>query len=160
MTISPMTNKTVAAVAALERLCFANPWSLDALESELLNPLATYLVAEEDGQLAGYAGMHCVVDEGYVTNVAVAPAFRRRGVARELMLALEVLCRRRRMVFLSLEVRVSNTGAIALYRGLGYGQAGLRPGYYSHPTEDALLMTKTFEREGRHEDTCVRNLLR
>lgn len=147
MTIEPLSADTVADVAALERLCFSLPWSLSALEGELRNPLAVWLVAKIDDEVAGYAGMHRVLDEACVTNVAVAPARRKAGIARALLLALEGICRREGAAFLTLEVRPSNQTAISLYKGLGFEEAGRRRDYYSHPAEDALLLTKFFAGE-------------
>ncbi len=147
MIIYPMKAKTVPCIAALERLCFSEPWSQASLEAELRNPLATWLVAEIGGQTAGYAGIHQVLDEACVTNVAVDPAHRRKGVGKALMLALENICRREGSAFLTLEVRESNQGAIALYQNLGFEEVGRRKHYYTHPTEDALLLTKFFARE-------------
>ncbi|MGI6403543.1 MAG: ribosomal protein S18-alanine N-acetyltransferase [Oscillospiraceae bacterium] len=147
MTITPMTMEILPQVALLERLCFSQPWSQTALEEELANPCATWLVAKDAGQLLGYAGMHQVLDEASVTNVAVDPAHRRKGVAKTLMLTLEEICRQKGASFLTLEVRASNQNAIALYRSLGFETVGQRKHYYTHPTEDALLLTKFFAGE-------------
>lgn len=147
MHIYPMTVEMLPHIAIQEHLCFSDPWSQASLEEELRNPLSTWLVAEVSGQTAGYAGMHRVLDEACVTDVAVSPAYRRKGVGKALMLALEDICRREGSAFLTLEVRESNLGAIALYRSLGFEKAGRRKYYYTHPTEDALLLTKFFARE-------------
>ncbi len=147
MTIEPMTLDMVPQVALLEQLCFSQPWSQKALEEELSNPLATWLVATDGGRLLGYAGMHRVLDEASVTNVAVDPAYRRKGVAKALLHELEDICRREGAAFLTLEVRASNQNAINLYRSLGFEEVGRRRHYYTHPTEDALLLTKFFVRE-------------
>ncbi len=97
--------------------------------------------------LAGYAGYRAVCGEGYLGNVAVVPALRRRGVGRTLMEALILQAERQNLAFLTLEVRRSNHAAIALYSGLGFRQAGVRPGYYTAPKEDALLLTLYFNGE-------------
>ena len=99
-------------------------------------------MAECGGETAGYAGMHCILDEGYIDNIAVFPAYRRQGIAGALLSALEGCARMRNIRFLTLEVRASNVPAIRLYRGYGYGEVGRRPHYYSRPQEDALLLTK------------------
>lgn len=133
--IVPLHENHVEALAELEKLCFADPWSAQALRDELSNPCARFLVALCDGQIAGYIGCHLVAGEGFVTNIAVFPAYRRRGVARRLLqsaMALPLTC-------LFLEVRASNVAAIALYRSLGFAEDGRRPRFYSHPTEDAVL---------------------
>lgn len=129
---------------ALERVCFGNPWSREAFLEELQNPAAHFIVAEQDGTLAGYAGMSWVLDEGYVFNIAVAPAFRRHGVARALLSTLDTFAQEKRLSFLSLEVRVSNDAAITLYRSCGFLTLGTRPHFYEHPAEDAYIMTKHY----------------
>ena len=91
--------------------------------------------------------MQTVLDEGYIGNVAVRPAFRRRGIADALLDALETLGRERELSFLTLEVRAGNAPAIALYEKNGYAQTGRRPGYYDHPKEDAILMTYYLKQE-------------
>lgn len=140
--IAPMSAETVEAVARLESECFSRPWSLEALRSELQNPLAVFLAAELAGEVIGYAGMHCVLDEGYIANVAVAARHRREGVARALVESLIACGRDKGLRFLTLEVRPSNRAAISLYRGLGFLKAGLRRRFYTDPAEDALLLTK------------------
>jgi ribosomal-protein-alanine N-acetyltransferase len=137
-----MEPRHVADVVLIERACFSQPWSRRMLEGEIENPQAFYLVAEQDGALAGYAGMHGVLDEGYITNVATAPAFRRRGVAGALLTALIAHARTLSLAFLTLEVRVSNAPAVALYEKHGFVPVGVRRQYYRVPREDALLMTK------------------
>ena len=142
--IVPMDRSHIPQIAALERECFSDPWSQAMLEEELFNPQASFLVAEdEEGNILGYAGLHVVLDEGYVDNIAVEPAARRHGVASAL---LDVYCRfgEVNLSFLTLEVRVSNTPAISLYEKQGFQRAGLRKNYYQHPKEDAIIMTRTF----------------
>lgn len=135
--IVPMAEEHLTAVAALERCCFADPWSEDALREELHNPPAHFSVALCDGEVAGYLGCHHIVDEAFITNVAVFPAFRRRGVGRALVQAAQRDAAA--MTRLTLEVRVSNRAAISLYRSLGFAEEGVRPRFYAHPTEDAAL---------------------
>ena len=143
----PMDRSHLSGVAELERLCFTAPWSEAMLEEELYNNAAAFLVAEgEQGAVLGYAGLHVVLDEGYIDNVAVAPACRRQGIADRL---LDVLCRfgQEKLAFLTLEVRPSNTAAVALYRKHGFQEAGRRRDYYENPREDALLLTRSFGKE-------------
>ena len=139
--ILPFAPRHLDEAARIEALCFSVPWSRAMLREEIENPRACYLAAEEGGVLAGYAGLHAVLDEGYVTNVAVAPGFRRRGVASRLMAGLRAQAERRALSFLTLEVRVSNHAAVALYEKYGFRPVGQRPGYYEKPKEDALIMT-------------------
>ena len=139
--IRPMDCQSIHQVAEIEKACFAEPWSLSSLLSELLNPHAVYLTAMRGQTVLGYLGMHHILDEGHITNLAVDPACRRQGVARILLTALIAHARERNFVFLTLEVRASNQAAIALYGGLGFTRAGLRKGYYKKPAEDAVIMT-------------------
>ncbi len=144
--IVPMEERHLDALAELERVCFSSPWTRGGLAAELQNPCAVFFVAERDGAVAGYAGMNCVLDECYVDNVAVFPRYRRAGVARALLDRLTDEAEARGASFVSLEARVSNTGAVALYEGLGFREAGRRPGFYSNPKEDALILTKFLKR--------------
>ena len=135
-----MTAADVPSVAALEKLCFSDPWSASSIASELDNPLSLWLVWEEDGTAAAYLGVQRVPPQADVMNVAVSPALRRRGIARALFAELER--RLPEIDELFLEVRASNSGAIALYRTLGFEQVGRRPNYYLDPREDALILRK------------------
>lgn len=143
-TLVLMDRSHLAGVAELERLCFAAPWSEAMLAEELYNDTASFIVAEgEDGAVLGYAGLHVILDEGYIDNVAVRPDCRRQGIADRL---LDVFCRfgEEKLAFLTLEVRPSNTAAVALYRKHGFQEAGRRRDYYENPREDALLLTREF----------------
>lgn len=145
--LTPMTMEHIPQVAALERACFSRPWSEDALRSELWNDAAVIIVAEgEDGSVLGYAGLQTVLDEGYITNVAVDSTYRRQGIADELIAAF-VRFGQAKLAFLTLEVRASNAPAIALYAKHGFVEVGRRKNYYDDPKEDALLMTLTFAHE-------------
>ncbi len=135
VTIVPMAENHLPALAELESLCFADPWSESALREELGNPCARFLVALYDGEIAGYLGCHHIAGEGFIANIAVFPAYRRRGIARALVQAAQA----KPLSRLTLEVRASNEAAIALYRSLGFVEDGVRPHFYSHPTEDAVL---------------------
>ena len=142
--ILPLTAAHISQAAEIERLCFSDPWSEKMLAEHLANPCSLTLAAVGDtGRLLGYVGLLAVVDEGYITNVAVRPDCRRQGVASALLGALEAQGRARELTFLTLEVRQSNIPARALYEKLGYVQAGLRRNYYENPREDAVIMTKT-----------------
>ena len=131
-------------VAALEAACFSHPWSAAVLASELQNPTAIFYTACIGGHVVGYAGLHQVLDEGYIDNVAVFPAFRRRGIAKRLVGQLCAHGRREKLQFLTLEVREGNVAALGLYRSFGFTQVGCRPRFYDDPTEDALLLTRYF----------------
>lgn len=141
MTITAMRPNDLSEVAELEAECFSQPWSRQVLEAELQNPNSIFLTAHKDGQIAGYVGMHRVLDEGYLFNIAVKRAFRRNGVATSLMERLLQYAREQNLAFLTLEVREGNHSAIHLYDKLGFGKVGQRKQFYANPTEDAVLMT-------------------
>lgn len=141
-TIAPLREEHILEIARLEAVCFSSPRPEEALRAELTNDTAVFFVALCENKAAGYAGMHCILDECYIDNVAVFPAYRRQGIAGALLDALEDYARAHGASFLTLEVRVSNMPAIRLYRGKGYQEVGARPNYYNKPREDALLLTK------------------
>ena len=144
-TVVPMTYDHVPQVAEIERMCFSDPWSERMLREHLDNQCAAALVAlGEDGTVLGYAGLLVVLDEGYITNVAVRPAFRRQGIAADLLTVFDRFARGNHLAFLTLEVRASNEPALALYEKLGYRRMGLRKNYYEHPKEDAVIMTREY----------------
>ncbi len=145
--VSPMTEADVAAVAELEKECFSEPWSEDGVRSELQNEGARFFVARSFGNAVGYMGMHIVLDECYIANVAVKGSFRRRGIAEKLLGTAERTAKGEGCSFISLEVRVSNTPAIKLYEKAGYISQGERRNFYRNPTENALIMTKTLSGE-------------
>ncbi|MBR1497462.1 MAG: ribosomal protein S18-alanine N-acetyltransferase [Oscillospiraceae bacterium] len=132
-------------LAEIERECFSVPWTVDMLRSQFSPGQHVFLVAEKDGEAAGYIGLAYVLDEGYISNVAVAPAFRRRGVGDALLDGMEARGRALALAFLTLEVRESNAPARALYAKHGYRDVGRRKNYYEKPREDAILMTKELE---------------
>ena len=137
-----MNESHVSAVAELERQNFSEPWPEIAVRSELTNKLALWLVAVEDGVVAGYVGSQTVLQEADMMNIAVADTHRRRGIAR--MLVEELICQLDAYQ-LTLEVRASNAPAIALYEKLGFTQVGLRKNYYHKPKEDALILRKEWK---------------
>ena len=145
MIIVSMTADHVAQVAALEKLCFADPWSEKSVASELTNPLALWLVALEGEQVVGYIGSQTVLDESDMMNVAVHPDFRRRGIAEALVMALWNRLKDKGSCKLTLEVRLSNEPAKTLYEKLGFVQVGCRRNYYRNPKEDALILQKIHE---------------
>ena len=128
-------------MAELDQICFSIPWSLESFIQELsANEKAMYFVAEADGQIAGYAGLWQILDEGHITNVAVAPKFRRQGLATAILDAFLAEGRARGIRAFTLEVRASNTAAQELYRKFGFQSAGQRPGYYEDNKEAAMIM--------------------
>ena len=140
--VDPMRLDDVAAVHEIERLSFQTPWPAHAFEQELRgNRLARYIVARAGDRVVGFAGVWLMVDEAHVTTFGVHPDWRRQGIGRQLLLnlaELSVTIGARRM---TLEVRVSNQAAQALYRQFGFEIAGRRHRYYTDDGEDALIMT-------------------
>ena len=142
MIIRLMKAEDVPQIAHLETVCFSDPWSEKSIASEIANPLSCWLVAEEQGRIAGYVGSQSVLDAADMMNIAVDPDFRRQGIGEQLIVALMEQLRKKNVIALLLEVRVSNTPAIALYEKLGFEQVGRRPRYYHNPKEDALILRK------------------
>lgn len=142
MEIKLMTKEDIPHLAALEQLCFSQPWSSTSLEYELNNPLSLWLVAHIDGKIAGYIGSQTVMGETDMMNIAVSPEFRRQHIAQQLIEELIAQLKLRQSHCLTLEVRASNAPALALYQKLAFVQVGRRPGYYRNPREDALILRK------------------
>ena len=142
-TISEVREELLPQIQKIEQQSFSVPWTEAMLRMQLQPDSHVFLTAETDGEVVGYVGLTYVLDEGYISNVAVRPDRRRRGAADALLGALEARARALRLSFLTLEVRESNAPAIALYGKHGYRIAGRRKNYYEKPTEDALLMTLT-----------------
>ena len=145
MTVTQMKAFHVPQVAELERICFADPWSEKSIASELENRWAYWLVAVEGETVVGYIGSQSTIDETDVMNIAVRPDCRRRGIAENLIEGLITELKKRGSQALMLEVRASNTPAIALYEKLGFLQVGCRKNYYRNPKEDALILRKEWE---------------
>ena len=146
MIITEMTEKHVAQVAELEKICFGSAaWSENSITSELKNQLSLWLVALDGETVAGYVGSQTVMDESDMMNVAVHPDCRRQGIAEELVNALADALREKESRCLTLEVRASNEPAKKLYEKLGFVSVGLRKNYYRNPREDALILRKEWQ---------------
>ncbi len=145
--IAIMSEEDIESIARIEKECFSSPWSEEGLRSELTNEGAHFFTAKKNGKVAGYMGMHIVLDECYIANVAVSTDFRRKGIADALLHFAEETARDKGCSFISLEVRVSNSPAIKLYEKHGYISMGERKNFYSNPTENALIMTKNLSEE-------------
>ena len=148
MEIVRMKKEHCELLAELEKLCFAHPWSQKALEDEVDNPCAYFVTAVDGEKILGYGGMHCSHGECYVDNIAVFGHHRRKGVGGALVGALIQEAQRQEAEFISLEVRPSTRAAVTLYTKLGFAEEGRRKNYYTDPTEDALLLTRRFKKEG------------
>lgn len=146
--VREMTLEDVPFVYKIECASFGSPWSMESFEEEIkINDKAFYLVLEHEGQVVGFGGMWLVFDEVHVTNIAIAPEFRGRGLGEFLV---QEMCQRvliRGFKYMTLEVRVTNGVAIALYEKLGFVSAGIRPKYYIDTGEDAMVMWKELSNE-------------
>ena len=143
ITITDAREDILPQIQRIEQQSFSVPWTEAMLRIQLQPDSHVFLTAETAEGVVGYVGMMYVLDEGYISNIAVRPEFRRQGVAAALLAALEARARALRLSFLTLEVRAGNAPAIALYEACGYRTVGRRKNYYEQPTEDAILMTLT-----------------
>lgn len=145
--IQDVREEQLDQIEQLEQLCFSVPWPRDALRRQLPDDNHVFLAATDGGRVLGYVGMMFVLDEGYISNVAVAPAFRRRGIADALITELLRRADALSLSFVTLEVREHNIPAISLYENCGFVRVGLRKNYYQKPCENAVLMTKYLEKQ-------------
>lgn len=146
--IRPMESRDLVVVWEIEKLCFSIPWAKNAFLIEISeNRCAKYFVAHINEQIIGYGGMWLMVDEAHITNIAVHPSFRKRGVGLTILKALADEALRNGADKMTLEVRVSNHKALKLYEGMGFVGVGVRKRYYSDNDEDALIMWKTIDKE-------------
>lgn len=139
--IEKMSEEHIPSLVELEKICFSVPWTENGFAEELGNAFARFFVAELNGKIAGYIGSHNILGEVYITNVAVFPDYRGKGIAKKLIKKILDLSYEERADFVTLEVRKSNASAINLYKNTGFEIVGERKKFYSSPTEDALLMT-------------------
>ena len=145
ITIKDAREELLPQIQHIEQQSFSVPWTEAMLRIQLDPDSHVFLTAETAKGVVGYVGMMYVLDEGYISNVAVRPDCRRQGVAEALLTALEARARALLLSFVTLEVRESNAAALALYEKCGYHVVGRRKNYYEKPTEDAILMTLTLE---------------
>ncbi len=138
--IRQATADDVEDIYTIEKLCFPDPWSRDAVTYELTeNPRAFYVVAEHSGEVVGYAGLWWIVDEGHITNVAVKPGFRHRHIGDGIIKVLLEHTVAEGIKHHTLEVKNSNEAAIRLYKKHGFEVEGVRRKYYQNK-HDALIM--------------------
>lgn len=144
ISIHPMTPADLDGVMEVERLSYLTPWSRDAFLSEILQAYTIYLIARDGDRIAAFAGMHVVWEDAHVTNIAVHPLYRGRGLGERMMRELIERARQRGSLRMTLEVRISNVTAQTLYRKLGFITApgAIRKGYYTDTNEDAIVMWK------------------
>ena len=140
--ILEMTAAHTGQIAELEKVCFNDPWSESSIASELGNRLSLWLVAVDRDRVVGYVGSQSVLGETDMMNIAVAPDYRRQGIAEKLVTELISGLRQKGNHSLMLEVRASNEPARKLYEKMGFVQMGRRPNYYRNPKEDADILRK------------------
>ena len=131
----------IPQIEEIERECFSRPWTAEQLMSQMRDAQHEFIAAVDDSRVLGYVGLMYVLDEGYISNVAVHPEARRQGIGDALIDALAARAAELELAFLTLEVRESNAPAIALYAKHGFHPVGKRKNYYDAPKEDAVLMT-------------------
>ncbi len=141
--IAKASQNQIKFIAELEKECFSSPWSEKTLENAFKNG-TLFFVALKGERVIGYVGISCILDEGYITNVAVGKDHRNEGVGTALLNRVFAEAKDRKLSFISLEVRESNQTAISLYTKLDFKEEGKRKGFYDNPKEDALILTKRF----------------
>ena len=140
--IDDVREEQLEQIEEIEKACFSMPWTLEQLKSQLKDSQHEFIASlDDEGRVLGYVGMMYVLDEGYISNVAVAPEARRQGIGRDLIKELMARAAVLGLTFVTLEVRCSNAAAIALYEKQGFVPVGKRKNYYDFPREDAILMT-------------------
>ena len=152
LTVEPMRRRDLDEVMRIEDRSYPRPWTHRLFEGELelvSQGQRCYLTARDEGRLVGYSGMMFVVADAHVTNVAVAAEQRRRGIATRLLAELSWRAVEHGCDAMTLEVRVSNTAAQALYARFGFVAAGVRKNYYEN-TEDAIVMWCNDLRSAEH----------
>ena len=142
--VLPFSALHIEKAAEIERLTFSEPWSESSMRILVGDDYPSLALVDKEGECRGYVTSARALDELQIINVAVHPDLRGRGLGAMLLSAFDGLCRSLGIVYVSLEVRESNTPAIALYSKFGYTVAGKRKGFYRAPSEDALVMVKNF----------------
>ena len=140
VTIRRMNEIDIDGVLVVEEHSFTTPWSRAGFVAEMKNELSHYLVMIESGKVIGYAGMWVIVDEAHVTNVAILSEYRGQKLGEKLMNELIQHAKIRGAVSMTLEVRMTNTAAKALYEKFGFVSRGIRRNYYTDNQEDAVIM--------------------
>jgi ribosomal-protein-alanine N-acetyltransferase len=157
--VCPMSVEDIDSVMEIETKSFTIPWSRNAFEQELLcNKFAHYLVVRHQGRAIAYGGMWFILDEAHITNIAVHPQYRRRGVGTLLLGKMISYAQKRSIQNITLEVRAGNRGAIGLYSRMGFIEVGIRRGYYSDNGEDALIMwwrAQDYYSDGENSDELL-----
>lgn len=137
-----LKTKYLDSLVELENKCFKIPWSKNMFLGDVDNPNAYYILIINDDRVIGYCGLYRVLDESSITNIAVHPDFRKKGLATLMLRNIFEYCLKASISFVTLEVRESNTDAIKLYMDNGFEIVGERKNYYADNRETAILMTK------------------
>lgn len=143
--IRDMSFQDIKEISEIEKESFSTPWSEKSFEDSLKLSYAYFLVAQIGDIPVGYAGMYKLADEGDITNIAVKPEFRRKGIAHKLLAGLEEISKKTGIRVINLEVRESNHNAIRLYERNGFENIGKRKNFYEKPTENAIIMIKKID---------------
>jgi len=141
-TFAPLTDDVLDQVLAIEQVSFPEPWSRKLFEQEMNNSASEFIVMLDGDKVIGYGGFWCVLDEAHITNVAVLPELRRRGLGSRVLCRLLEMAREKGMRRATLEVRESNYAGISLYRKFGFEPVAIRANYYAKTKENALIMWK------------------
>ncbi len=139
--ITDMQERYIDDITEIENTCFSHPWSKQSI-IDAKNNHTNFYVFVADNKAVGYVGISVILDEGYMTNLAVLPEYRKKGIATALLNKLDAFASENKLSFISLEVRKSNLSAISLYEKFGYKTEGVRKNFYDAPKEDAYIMTK------------------
>ncbi|WP_160678555.1 ribosomal protein S18-alanine N-acetyltransferase [Clostridium sp. C8-1-8] len=140
--IEPMELDSIEKVLEISELSFPIPWSRKSFEQELSNVFANYFVAKSNAEVIGYGGMWIIIDEGHITNIAVHPKYRNQGVGDKILSKMIATCNEKKVIAMTLEVRLSNLAAQKLYSKYGFISEGIRKKYYEDNGEDAIIMWK------------------
>jgi len=137
-----MLEADLPQVVEIEKASMPSPWSRELFEEELRRPLAHYFVVEVEGQVAGYMGYWQAPDEAHIINLAIGPAFRRRGLGEAMIERCMDFASKRGAKLATLEVREGNQAAQALYEKCRFRSIAIRKQYYSDNLEDAIVMIR------------------
>jgi len=140
--VIPMAMAHIEAVYAIECHSFSDPWPIEEIQFEMEQKHNISIVALAGGEVAGYAIMRHVVNEGHICNIAVHEDYRQKGIGSAIVKGLIAAAKDHEMIGITLEVRIGNRAAMALYHRHGFIVEGYRRGYYKNPTEDAAIMWK------------------
>jgi [ribosomal protein S18]-alanine N-acetyltransferase len=142
MIFRPMLEVDLAQVVEIEKVSMPSPWSKELFEEELRREAAHYFVVEEGGQVAGYMGYWEAPQEAHIINLAIGPAFRRKGLGRQMIETCMEFAQKRGAGLATLEVRESNEAARRLYEGCDFRTVAIRKKYYSDNQENAIVMIR------------------